>query len=102
MPMDHKFLGGGKVALDPLYLQLGLYPISTEEACSTCLLKWTSVCRTSCGYVLWSFQKHSQMMYDKFPSGFEEHTKLSKFSLHTPGKDSILYISCNIHLDSFH
>lgn len=42
------------------------------------------------------------MMYDKFPSGFEEHTKLSKFSLHTPGKDSILYISCNIHLDACH
>lgn len=42
------------------------------------------------------------MMYDKFPSGFEEYTKLSEFYLHTPGKDSILDISCNTHLDSCH
>lgn len=42
------------------------------------------------------------MMYDKFPLGFEEYTKLSEFCLHDPGRGSILYISYNTHLDSYH
>lgn len=43
------------------------------EACSTYLLKWASVCRTSCGYVLWSFQKHSQMMYASSPQDLKSN-----------------------------
>lgn len=37
-------------------------------------------------------------MYDKFPSGFEEYTQLSKLALHTPGKHDIPNSFCNIHL----
>ena len=90
MPWSSKFLGRGKVSLDPLYLQRGLCPVSAEKhVAHACRNELISV------ELLWlcltELKNHSQMIYCMCPSGFEERTKLSKFSLHTPGKDGIPY-----------